>query len=320
MSWITNEWRLKLGALALSLVLLGAVAFSQVQTNHLVVPIRYVNLPPNLVVLTPPNQIDVAVAGPAELFPLNKTSITVTADLAHISKGTAQPVSFKVRSSDARIQVTAPPPINLDIDKQQLVQLDVQIRGVSGAAGYAVTKATAFCGNSAVPCRVAFVGPASFTDGLVAYVTATSPIAADSSDDPNQPVRFEQKGHAIDLSKVDTLPQITIDPSTVTIHVEAKRGTLSRQVVLIDAQPTRPPPPGYRVTRIVVDPTSVVITGLSDAIIKAGDTITLDAVDLGNSTGEVTFKVNIAYPEGTTGSVKTAKITYSISPNPNSPP
>lgn len=317
MSLITHEWRLKLGAIALSLVLLGAVAFSQVQTNHVSADINYVNRPANLVVLTPPGQIDVAVSGPAELVSrLNKTSITVTADLAHIKKGTAQQVSFKVRSSDSRIAAVTPPPINMDVDDLKPVQLEVKIQNATGAPGWQVTKATAQCGDSALPCSIAFTGPASLTSGLAADVTLTDPIAADTTDLLNQLVKFDQNGRTIDISKIETLPRIAIDHPTVTIHIEAKRGSQSRQILLIASPPTRLPPPGYRITRIVIDPLTVVITGLNDALIKAGDTIVLDAVDLGTSTSDATFKVNFTYPDGTTGLVKAAKITYSISPNP----
>jgi hypothetical protein len=317
-SLITNEWRLKLGALALSLALLGAVAFSQVKTDHVIVSITYVNLPQNLIVLAPPRQIDVPVSAPAELFPLNKTSVTVIADMSRINVGTNQLVSFKVRASDVRIQVAVPPPINVDVDRLQQVQLNVQLLNARGAIGYAIdlTKSTAQCGNSTQPCAVTFSGPASLTDGLSAFVTITDPVAADTTDLLNQQVKFEQKGRPVDTTKIDTLPQITFDPQFVTAHVEAKRGSTSRQLVLIDAPPTRLPPTGYRITKVVIDPPLVLITGLGDAIGKAGDTITLDAVDLGGATSDKSFKVNITYPDGTTGAVKTATITYSISPNP----
>ena len=317
MSLITNEWRLKLGALALSLVLLGAVAFSQVKTDHVTTFIAYVNRPSNIVLLAPPDQINVAIAAPAELFPLNKTSVTVFADLAQIRKGTNQQVNFKVHSSDPRISATTPPPINVDVDELKQVQLNVQIRESNVVAGWSVipTKTSAQCGNSSAPCSVIFIGPAALTDGLVAYVAVTDPIANASTEVPNQQVKFEQKGHAVDVYKIVTQPQITVDPSTVTAHVEALTTTASRQVVLIDAPPTRLPPPGYRITKIAVEPPLVLITGLSDSLAKAGDSITLDAVDLGTATSDKNFKVNITYPEGTTGTVKTATITYSISPN-----
>lgn len=319
MSLLTNEWRLKLGALALSLVLLGAVAFSQVKTDHVTTSIAYVNRPSNLVLLSPPDQINVAIAAPAELFPLNKTSVTVTADLGQIRKGTNQQINFKVHSSDPRISATTPPPINVDVDELKQVQLNVQIRESNVVAGWQVipTRSAALCGNSSAPCSVTFIGPAALTDGLVAFVTVTAPIANVSTEVPNQQVKFEQKGQAVDVYKMVTTPQITVDPSTVTAHVEALTTTASRQVVLIDAPPTRLPAPGYRITKIVVEPPLVLISGQSDALAKAGDSITLDAVDLGGATSDRSFKVNITYPQDTTGTVRTASITYSISANPS---
>jgi hypothetical protein len=50
------------------------------------------------------------------------------------------------------------------------------------------------------------------------------------------------------------------------------------------------------------------------------NSITLPAVDLGTSTSTVSFNVKIPLPAGVTCGVLTAKITYTISPNPNVQP
>jgi len=48
--------------------------------------------------------------------------------------------------------------------------------------------------------------------------------------------------------------------------------------------------------------------------------ITLPAVDLSGRTSDATFQVAIPYPDGISGSAANAKITYSISANPNVSP
>jgi hypothetical protein len=45
--------------------------------------------------------------------------------------------------------------------------------------------------------------------------------------------------------------------------------------------------------------------------------LTLPAVDLSGHTSNVTFRVTIPYPSGVSGTIATARVTYTISANPN---
>ena len=86
--------------------------------------------------------------------------------------------------------------------------------------------------------------------------------------------------------------------------------------MLVDTTPSTPPPNCYRITGIAIDPAAVVVTGPPDALTNI-TTITLPGVDLSHSTSTTTFKVTIPYPDTVTGPVGTARVTYSISQNPN---
>jgi YbbR domain-containing protein len=318
MTLITESWRLKLLALALALVMLGAVAFSQANTRTIQVNMTYNNLPANLALVTPVDKISVTVLVPND-FVLNPSSVTAAADLAHVKKGSAISVPIQVHSTDPRIVVQAPPPITVNVDNIASLPLDIQVRTPFTAVGWAVTRAVAQCGNTIDACKVTFTGPTALATGLTAFVTVSDRIQAGTTDSLNQTVQFEQNGRPVDLTKLQTLPQITINPSTVTAHVEAKRGTSSTQVTLIDDIPTRRPPAGYRVTNITIDPQSVLCTGPADAVANLSP-ITLPAVDLGSSTSSISFNVRIPLPAGVTCSGATARITYSISQNPNVQP
>ncbi len=315
---ITESWRLKLLAVVLAALMLGAVAFSQVNTKNIQVNMTYNNLPPNLVLVAPIIQISLTVSGPNDLL-LTPSSVTAAADLAHVKKGSAISVPIQVHATDLRIAWQAPAPITVNVDSLATLPLDIQVRTPFQAVGWAVTKAVARCGNTLDACRVTFTGPTSLATGLSAFVTVSDRIQAGTTDSLNQTVQFEQDGRPIDLTKLPTVPQITISPSTVTAHVEATRGTASTQVTLIDDTPTRRPPAGYRVTGVTIDPLSVLCTGPADAIANL-NSITLPAVDLGSSTSNATFNVKIPLPAGVTCGVITAKITYSIAQNPNVQP
>jgi hypothetical protein len=332
-SWnlVTSEWRLKLLALGLAVVMLGAVAFSQNPPTYkdLTVPIVYPNIPTDIpiVVTNPPTTAKVRVTALADVLQtVTPLSVAASIDLTKVSAGPDQRVNLNVKSVDSRVKVQNPVvPYVLNIDKRVPLKLEVKVRTPRVTTGWTVSpfpKTYALCPGApptAPACQVTFTGPASYETGLYAYVDYTSPVENDRYDVPNQPVYLEQNGQRFDLSR-NTEPGMTLDPLNVTVHIEATTTISSRQVTLIDAPYTRGPAQGYRVTNVTVNPVTIVITGKPDALARAGTTITLPQIDLGGRTSDYTATVQIPYPDGTDGPVKTAKVTYSIAANPNATP
>ncbi|MGH7762813.1 MAG: CdaR family protein [Candidatus Dormibacteraceae bacterium] len=323
MSWhlITNEWRLKLLGLGLAILMLGAVAFSQTKTTTVQVTVYYNNLPAGLVVLSPVDKISVLVSGPADVIAsLTPASITATADLSHLKKGTAISVPIQVKSTDSRISVQTPPPVAVNVDTTTSVALDVEVRTPNQATGWSVTQAVATCGTSLDPCKVTFAGPTSVATGLKAFVTVSDPINALSARSLNQSVEFEQNGRPIDLARLTTLPPITINPSTVDALVTAKQGDASVQVTLVDASPIHYPPAGYHVTNVTVDPLTLLCTGPAAGIANLGP-ITLPGLDLSNATSTATIRVQIpSQGSDIKCSAAVAKVTYTIAAEPSPSP
>jgi YbbR domain-containing protein len=325
MNLITQEWRLKLLALGLAILMLGAVAFSQSNTRTLQVPISYVNRPNGLILISPLDRIAVSISAPNDL-PLTAASVTATADLSHIKKGPGS-VPIQVRTTDpTRIVVQSPPPITVNADTYlfgpSALALPVQVRTPNVQTGWSVTKAFAQCPSPGpiTPCVVTFTGPASVANGLDAFVTVNAPISGQKTETPSLPVQFEQNGRPIDLTKLETLPLTIFQPSTVTAEVDTTQGTTSIQVTLLDAAPTHYPPSGYRVTNVVVSPLTVLCTGSGPAV-GSLTRITLPGVDLSHSTSNVTFKVQVPVPAaGVVCSPSVASVTYTIAPNPSAQP
>ncbi len=228
--------------------------------------------------------------------------------------GTNTHVNLVVRPLIANVKVQDPVvPYVLNIDTLKAVSLAVDVRLTARPVpGWAWTKKEAQCPNA--PCKVVFTGPASWETNLLAYADFTNPVQTDSVNVPAIQVVLYQNTQPLDLTK-NTVPAISLDPSTVQVRVDAKPGTSSRQVVLIDAPPIRGPAPGYRITDVKVDPVTVVISGPPDTL--TGITfITLPAVDLGGATSSKTFQIPIPYREGITGPVAIARVIYTIAPNP----
>ena len=317
MNLITEDWRLKLLALGLALLMLGAVAFAQNPVTQKVlrdVSIAY-TVSPDIVVIDPPTKTNVTVTGLADALAIvNSRNVAASFDLSKTSPGTNTHVNLVVRPLIANVKVQDPVvPYVLNIDTLKAVSLAVDVRLTARPVpGWAWTKKEAECPNA--PCKVVFTGPASWETNLLAYADFTNPVQTDSVNVPAIQVVLYQNTQPLDLTK-NTVPAISIDPSTVQVRVDAKPGTSSRQVVLVDAQPTRGPAPGYRITDVKVDPVTVVISGPPDTL--TGITvITLPAVDLGGATSSRTFQIPIPYRDGVTGSAAIARVTYTIAPNP----
>jgi len=320
LSWIADNWRLKLLAVGLAVVMLTAVAFSQnpptvktIQANI------YYSLPDGLVLIDPPVRTAVTVNGLADVLKtVSADNVTVTVDLAKVQPGTSVRVNPKATAFVNGVMAQTQP-IALNIDSMESIALPVTVRLPRGQApGWQVTKAEARCPPNVGPCTVNFDGPKSWETNLKAFADFPTPVENSTYDVLTQPVVLVQNGSVLDLSR-RTVPTSGLDTATVSIHVEAKTGTSSRQVVLIDAPPSHGPPPGYRITGISVDPATVLVSGSPEAVAKV-TTITLPALDLSSRTSDATFRVQINYPDGVTGPVKIATVTYSISPNPNTQP
>lgn len=317
MSWITDDWKLKLLAFGLAVLMLGAVAFSQnpPTSKTLQVGIIY-SVPSGLMLINPPKQTTVTVTGLADLVSaVNAGNTAATADVSSASPGPSVKVNLVGKSVIPQVSVQTTP-IVLNVDTENVVQLAVVARlHVPPAIGWQVTKLEAECDGPPPPCTVTFDGPASWEKNLKAFADYPLQVQGDSSF-PGAPVVLEQNGIALDRTRY-TLPATKLDISSVEIVIQAKSGTVSRQVTLVDAPPSNPPPNCYRITGITVDPPSIVVTGTLDALSGISTNIALPAVDLSQKTSNAIFQITIPFPPAVTGSQAKAKVTYSISANPN---
>jgi YbbR domain-containing protein len=318
---ITDDWRLKLLALGLGILMLGAVAFSQnpPSTKTFKVPVHY-TMSPDLVLINPPTTTTVTVNGLADVIgTMTSDSIVAVVDAASAAPGPAVKLNVTARSLVTGVTAQNPPPFAVNIDRLSIAQLQVAV-DYRAAAGWEVTKAEARCPGS--PCVVHFSGPAAWEVNLKAIAPFPNPIDNSSYDVLTQSVVLKQGNTTLDAVKLtQTLPTSGLDISTVSLHVEARTGTTSRSVALVDSTPSHPPPAGYRLTSVTIDPITVVVTGPADQLAQL-QRIALPSVDLSNSRSTATFQIQIPYPAGMNGppGIGTAKVTYAIAANPNISP
>ena len=319
MNLIVDDWRLKLLAVGLGVLMLGAVAFSQnpPSTKAFKVPVHY-TVSPDLILINPPTTTMVTVNGLADnISTMTPDSIVAVVDATKAVPGPAVRLNVAARALVDNVKVQNPPPFAVNIDRLSVAQLQVGV-DYHAAAGWEVTKAEARCPGS--PCVVHFSGPAAWEVDLKAFAPFPNQIDNSSYDVLTQSVVLKQGNTTLDAAKLtQTVPTSGLDISTVSLHVEARTGTTSRSVALVDSAPSHPPPAGYRVTSVAMDPITVVLTGQADQLAQV-QRITLPPVDLSNSRSTATFQVQIPYPAGTSGPVTVAKVTYTIAANPNVSP
>ncbi len=322
MSWITDDWRLKLLALGLAVLMLGAVAFSQnpPTTRTLTVPLVYRLAPnPTIIVTTGPSSINVTFSGLADVIgPVRPDNITAFADATTASPGPAVKLNVSASATDSRVNVSIPAPIVASIDQLKTVEVPVEVVIPHVDPGWTVTKVVAGCLPNPSPCKVHFSGPASWETQIRAIVTYTTPINVNSQDSQNWPIRLQNSSGQINLAR-QTSPLLGLDVISVAVHVEAQQGSSSNTVPLVAAAPAQPPPPQYQLIGITVSPASVVISG-DPATLSKIQRITLPAVDLSGATTTVKISVSIPYPDNVSGNPATAQITFTIQRNPNVTP
>jgi YbbR domain-containing protein len=319
--FITEDWRLKLLALGLAVLMLGAVGFAQnqPQIGSIDVGLNYVVTSNDIVLVNPPAKVNLTYTGlAAEVAKVNSSTLVATVYTTGARPGTAVKLSVTALSLIQGVSVQQPPPIAVNVDTRQVVQLPVQVKATA-ASGWQIdpTKTLATCpgAKNANPCQVQFDGPVSWEAGLKA-VTSISNVGF-QGDLLNQTVQL-LPGSGIDLTQ-RTVPQVGIDVTSCNVHIEAVQGATSTTVPLLDAVPAKGPPPGYRITAITITPLTVTIFG-DPSVLARIQNIVLPAVDLSRSISDTTFTLPVPYPRGASGDLQTATVKYSISANPNASP
>ena len=327
--WIVTNWRLKLLSLVLAVGLLSGVAFSENPPTFDTVSVRvdYRNLPQGLVVTNPTTSVDVPVAGfRGDVLRYKQSSAGVTIDLSHAQAGPRQIYMARPRLDLPGLtfrQTTIP--ISLNIEPVATRELDIDVRIQKRAPGIAVIpeRTYATCGNANDHCRVSVTGPASVVANLTAYADYDVPITtAATGSSPNQPIKFEEKGVAIDLNRSPrTIPPISWTPEVVTVLVTTQGGTQTKTVpVSVKVQGVQAC--GYQITSVDVLPNLVTVNGPVDAVSRING-VSIDPINISGLTasqrlvrGVVTGAGVVADPSQVTVSMNVSQVFSCAAPTP----
>lgn len=321
MNWITDDWRLKVLALGLAVLMLGAVAFSQnpPTTRTLTVPLIYRLAPsPTIIVISGPSSISVTFSGLADVIgPVRPDNISAFADATTATPGPAVKLNVSASSTIVGVNISNPAPIVVSVDQLKTVEVPVEVVIQHVDPGW-TAKASASCPPNPDPCKVHFSGPASWENQIRAIVPYPTHVNSNNQSSGNWPITFQNSSGQINLTH-QTYPPLGLDVATVTVNVQAQQGSFSTTVPLVVAAPAQPPPPQYQLVGITVSPASVVISG-DPATLSKIQRITLPAIDLSANTSTFHVGVSIPYPDNVSGNQQTAQITFIIQRNPNVTP
>lgn len=309
-NWLVGNWQLKLISVALTVALLGAVAFTTnpPTTATVNLHIAYPTPPSHLVLVDPPTQIQVHAVGLAdgvnEFRRRFASSAGARVDLAGMQAGSNQVAKAQVTASVDGVTVTpSSVSIHLDLETMETVRLPIQVRvsNLNSSAGISVVPSGTYatCGNDTVACEVAVHAPTSLVKGLQAYLNYVDPRPNQAGLErvPGLPIRFERDGKPVNLSGNDpqVVPNlISVQPMTATARVETQGGTLTSTYPVF-ARTTGTPDCGYQVQSLSYSPPTVTVTGPMQAL--AGlQQVQLSSIDVSGLSGSETVTRSLGLP------------------------
>jgi len=313
MTWIVDNWQLKLLALVLSLGLFAAVAFQQnpVTTNLISAPIQYDGLSPSQSIFAAPSTEKVTLTGLAQNVRIaGPNNVSIHVDASRLRNGT-QIVIGRPRVAVPSVGTLEDQiPFTITVDDRASVTVQVEAR-INYAEGWKpVTDKIVV-----TPSRLTIVGAASELKDFKAFVAPAARMGVSSADTPSLPIQLEKNGRPATIP-TDTTPATTVDSTlNASLHVEAQKPNQTRRVPLLET-PTGTPAAGYRITAITIDPLFIDVSGAVDVLTNI-NSVALPPISVDGQSATITRTVRVnTLPANITSSVSTVSVTITIQQNP----
>jgi YbbR domain-containing protein len=303
---IVHNWPLKLAAVGLATLMYGGLALSQnTQTYQGVIPVRYVNEPPDTVVSpsTPPPVTSVRYFASSGVTVATSTFVA-TIDLAGFDdKVGVVSVRIVVSTPDPRIRVLGYTPDFATIELDELKSLnDVPVKVVHGPVPDGLTLGT----TEVEPATVTVSGAASIL-ARVDAVRADVVIPA-TSIDVNEDVQL------IPIDKLgNALSPLDVSPPTAQVIIPVFADRQSRTLP-VNAIITGTPAAGFEIESVTVAPQVVLVAGDADRLAQLTQVDT-DPIPMTGVSADETVEVGLALPTGVVAvDVEPILVTITIRP------
>jgi YbbR domain-containing protein len=275
-------------AVLLYFVALSETPFDQRQTSFSI-PVQVVNVPPGLVVTTPPQLVRPWVTAPLNVFNrLRPENFTAQVDATGATAGDTQlPISTSTTDPEVRSVQPDEPGLLLHLEevREQVVPVRVNLLG-QVAQGYSL-------GNTSVdPPRITLTGAASLVGRASEAVVDVNIDHVTVSVNGAFTLRLlDDRGN--DLKDLN----LRANPQSVTVQVPITQQTLYKEVGIrpnIQGQPA----PGYALDPVELNPSTTTLVGDS-ASLEAVNLVETAPLDISGISSTVVRTVALAPPQRT---------------------
>jgi len=292
-SWLVRNWHLKLGALALAVVLYTGFVYSGSfsETTFNGVPVTAINQPDAVYPLTQNlGTVDISYRIASDVTTrVQLDSFSVTVDLSEYDMKLAPapqslPISVRALGDGLEVKDFAPKTVAVQIDRIGEKEVPVMVDRGTVPDGLAIGTPEVSEGT------VVATGPESKL-ALVERAVARVQVF-DSGIDVNRQVDLvpvDVDGREIDL--------VELNPSTVTVSIDVRTVETTKTV------PVRPVlsgsvADGYEITVVTARPSVVTIFGQPD-VLAAVEEVRTRSVNVAGLTESASFDTELALPDGT---------------------
>jgi YbbR domain-containing protein len=252
------------------------------------VPIEIVNRPSDLVIFQKTvERVRVKLRAPQASWDLlQPSSFRVMADLARLDVGQHQ-IAIKVQVNDPRVTVTSVEPSEVGIRLERVKTRTFDVRSdVLDTAPLGYT----FRPPTLNPAQVVVTGPEMLVDQAVEAAADVYLRGAKMPIEREVPVQLRD-------AQGNILSGLTISPTIALVKVQVEQ-RVGYKDVSIKTTLKGAPAPGYWVSNIVVNPSTVTIVGNPDILSKIPGFIETVPVDVSNATAEINKRAALSLPEG----------------------
>ena len=286
-----------IASLLLALVLAVAIwtnatqAEDPVRTRFLEVPLEYVGLPADTVLVDADARqvVQIRLEGPdSVLEALTPAEFTATVDLSRVPSGETVEVDIVVSGGRVGATISFITPEAIDVLLEQQVTRDVPVElDLRGTVARGHNQGEPLLDPPSI--RVA--GAESRVSELdFALVTVFLNSTAETLVESSQPVFYDLAGRVASVTGLD----LSSDEVTVTVPVEEAAGFADK---LVTVEWVGEPAPGYRLLSVTADPPSVLVEG-RPALVNRLTSVTTEAIDINGLTQTFEQTAVLDLPEG----------------------
>lgn len=286
-----------IGSFGLALVLAIAIwtnatqAEDPVRTRFLEVPLQYVGLPADTVLVDADVRqvVQIRLEGPDSILQaLMPAEFSATVDLSRVPSGERTAVDIVVSGGRPGATISFITPEAIDVLLEQQVTRDVPVElDLRGAVARGHNQGEPLLD----PPTIRVAGAESRVSELdFALVTVFLNSTAETLVESSQPVFYDLAGRVASVTGLE----LSSDEVTVTVPVEEAAGFADK---LVTVEWVGEPAPGYRLLSVTADPPSILVEG-RPALVNRLTSVTTEPIDINGLTQTFEQTAVLDLPEG----------------------